>query len=485
MSKLGFSVKARYVITGKLVLISASHFGNGIQGDDINMPILRDKSTGQAFIPGSSIAGALRAYACDYIHGYRYSGQENSCISHLFGYVEDNEAALSNLTVFDSYSSEESVEIRDGVRIDPKTGVVAEHAVFEAEILAKNTRFDLYMELSIPDSESEKELAQTLVCVLEGLANGEIPLGARKSRGLGKCKVEDWKVRRFSLTDRNGWTEWLALAPAKNGPVLDGQSYGSIRNAFSDQMPEPVPLLPNDQRRRVLIDLDLEFEGGVLVRSPGLAIDSVDAPHLRSGGDPVLPGTSLAGVLRARARRIAKIVRKNEDDADTWITEIFGAEASDREEELASSMLLVDESTLCNGKSVRVNRIKIDRFTGGVLDNHLFDEEPLYGASVRTSLELRMPQDDEDEKSKAKLGLLLLCIKDLLDQDLPVGGTSSVGRGYVNGGIVTVRWQNKGDKAEYRFSAEEACNGHAACFMNEAVKSFHKAASISGKEDEW
>ena len=44
-------------------------------------------------------------------------------------------------------------------------------------------------------------------------------------------------------------------------------------------------------------------------RSSGRTADAADATHLLSGGSPVLPGTSLAGALRSRALRIARLVR--------------------------------------------------------------------------------------------------------------------------------------------------------------------------------
>ena len=40
-----------------------------------------------------------------------------------------------------------------------------------------------------------------------------------------------------------------------------------------------------------------------------------DATHISSGDRAVLPGTSLAGVLRARALRIAQVVRNGKGDA--------------------------------------------------------------------------------------------------------------------------------------------------------------------------
>lgn len=492
--------KVRYVVTGQLILESASHFGQGTQGESVDMLLLRDVVSGQPFIPGSSIAGALRSYAQDYSCGYRSYGGEDPGVVTLFGHVTDENATISSLAVFDSYATQTSSEIRDSVRVDPKTGRAADHALFQAEVLPRETVFGLHMELDVHDPDDEADLVGWLICLLEGLERGQVPLGAKKSRGFGKCKARCWRVKRFSLTDKAGWQQWLALSSRKGGPVLGGKSYEHIGDVFSDCMPGLEVKLPEDRRHRAVIGLDLQLEAGVLVGSPGLGMDSADVAHIWSGGVPVLPGTSLAGVLRARALRIAKVVRKERNDAARWVAEIFGSEAKadsgdssaapvipDRqspEESLESSMLFVEEGVFQGGTTLQVNRIKVDRFTGGVMENHLFDEEPLYRASLRTSLELRMPYFEKEDKSMAKLGLLLLCVKDLLDGDLPVGGTSSVGRGYFEGGKALVRWQSNGEIQDYCIASGETCNPDAARFFNEAVAQFCRADSISDKEGE-
>jgi CRISPR/Cas system CMR subunit Cmr4 (Cas7 group RAMP superfamily) len=480
MTKANPLAEAQYIITGKLFLETPGHFGDGTQGDSIDMPLLRDKATGQPFIPGSSIAGALRSYACDYLHGYRNPKQDCPSISLLFGQVvdDDQEATLSNIRVFDSYTCTEAAEIRDGIKIDPKTGTVAEKLLFQTEVLPRNTSFSLCFELNIPKLELEDELIRTLLCALGGLEKGEIPLGARKNRGFGRCRVKDWRVKRFPLTQKAGWLEWFALEPQESGPILQEDPCDKIYDAISKPMPHQVPSLPNDNCTRAIIDLQLELEGGILVRSPGLDIGSADASHICSDKTPVLPGTSLAGVLRMRAHRIAQLIRPNKDDANAWVDSIFGDQHVDEKDtsnkQLASSQLLVQEGAFSGGSILRVNRIKIDRFTGGALENHLFDEETLYGATLDTSLELRIPYDETDQ-GKAKLGLLLLCVKDLVGGDLAVGGTSSVGRGYFGGGKVTVKWQDPEKQWEWRFSPADAGSPEVVSFLNDAVRAFRQS----------
>ena len=69
----------------------------------------------------------------------------------------------------------------------------------------------------------------------------------------------------------------------------------------------------------------------------------------------------------------------------------------------------------------------------------LFNEQPIFPNSethLKLNIELRNPEDNE-------IGLLLLLLKDLWTGDLPVGGTSSIGRGRLQGKDVTITLQRE------------------------------------------
>ncbi|MEG3858216.1 RAMP superfamily CRISPR-associated protein, partial [Microcoleus sp. herbarium12] len=172
--------------------------------------------------------------------------------------------------------------------------------------------------------------------------------------------------------------------------------------------------------------------GSLLIRSgqdsTGRAPDVV---HLKSHRNdelkPVLSGTSLAGVLRHRAERIVNTL----GGSSTLVNELFGFV---QEKEAKSSRLVVHEKVIENATELVQTRIAIDRFTGGAYHGALFDEQPIFGGSVCIELELRNPKDNE-------IGLLLLLLKDLWTQDLPVGGESSIGRGRLQGESATLTWK--------------------------------------------
>lgn len=421
-------IVARWTITADLVLQTATHLGGGA-GGIADMVLIRDAHAGGPLLPGTSIAGALRSHLADVLGGYR--SPEDARVPSLFGGARgDDLGAQSPLIVFDSLGTlpdHHAAEIRDGVQIDAARGTAEEHKKFDIEVLPAGTSFSLRFDLVASRAEEEPELLALLITALSGLSCGDIAFGARRSRGLGAARATRWKATRHDLSSRQGWLAWLLTDGGTPSPEseLDDVREACLQALGGSALPEV-----RDRRRRLLVDVDAKATGGVLVRSAPAVPDAPDAAHIRSAGRSVLPGTSLAGVLRRQAVRIARVVRAEKGDAEQWVERLLGprmegvADAGDRE--LRASKLRVTEGVVEGGTRSRPSRVRIDRFTQGVVPGALFDEEPDHCGRVRLRLELREPAPGE-------LGLVLLVLKDLLTGEIAVGGTSAVGRGRFNG----------------------------------------------------
>jgi CRISPR/Cas system CMR subunit Cmr4 (Cas7 group RAMP superfamily) len=429
---------ARWVVTADLVLTTACHLGSGGGGDAVDMPLLRDRAEGLPLLTGSSLAGALRDHVADRLHGYGV--EDTGEANRLFGGGRGDrgvglsptldEGAQSPLIVYDALGrlpENATAEVRDGVAINPASGTADDHFKFDAEVLPPGTTFHLRFDLLVGRPSDEAGQLALLAAALAGLGRGEIGIGARQSRGLGACRARKWRVRRFDLTSRDGWLAWLG-ADAHH-PTKGMRPHDDITATLRDAAGGRVRVEPSaDRREAVRVEVELTTHGGLLVRSPGLTADVADATPLTSGGKPVLPGTSVAGALRARALRIARLVR-TQNDGERWVDQLFGpGPKRERGETPFASRLRVAEQPVLDGKLLRQSRVRIDRFTGGVVDGGLFDEEPLFRGRVTLRLELRAPRPGE-------LGLLLLVLKDLVSGDLPLGGGAAVGRGVMAGKV--------------------------------------------------
>ncbi len=463
-------IAARWVVCGELVLESACHLGNGDEGSHVDLPLLLDRAQGLPLLPGTSLAGALRSYACDRLHGYcvhegdEGDQHESASVSRLFGGRRgDEDGGQSPLIVFDSLAEGAVVEIRDGVALDAARGTAAEHLKYDQEVLPAGTRFPVRLELVVTDPSREAEDLDLLALALSGFQDGDIPIGARRTRGFGACRISCWQIKRFDLSNREGWMAWLGsdhLAPLAGTPTSN-----DIVSALRTPT-QASPRVSPDRRDQIRIEVQLRFEGGLLVRSPGHEATAADAGHLHSGGHPVLPGTSLGGVLRARALRIARLVRATRGDADRWVERLFGPRlADDRSRRLQprASRLRTSERRVHDARSLRVARIRVDRFTSGVVDAGLFDEEPTYRGRTDVTLVLRSPEPGE-------LGLLLLVLKDLLAGDLPLGGSGSVGRGVVAG---SAEVHLPGREHPVALNPETTADAATVSLLNGHVRQFH------------
>ncbi|WP_374048609.1 RAMP superfamily CRISPR-associated protein [uncultured Clostridium sp.] len=81
-------------------------------------------------------------------------------------------------------------------------------------------------------------------------------------------------------------------------------------------------------------------------------------------------------------------------------------------------------------------RIKIDKFTGGVMRGALLKERPVVG-QVIIKLKYKKSKGEENKDNKA-LGLLSLIFRDLAIGDLPIGSGSSIGRGRLKGEKISI-----------------------------------------------
>jgi len=416
---------SRWIITGKLVLDSAAHFGGQSDMEGVDMVLIRDKLSDAPKLPGTSLAGALRSHLSDSLNGYLTQEHEN--VSKLFGGSRSDDAGRqSPCYIFDSISilpASTSVEIRDAVRIDSASGTADDHGKFDMELLPAGTHFPLRIEVLIPSEDDEADIISYLLTILMGLEQGEITLGARTTRGLGRCHVSDWRTIRYDLQSSQGWLKWLNSDHIN--PTRDMKSYSEIKEAFSAACSFDIPSTP-DERNRIVIDFDLKIKGGLLIRSPGVDPEEADLAHIISGGYSIVPSSSMAGVLRQRAYRILQLLSGNPVIARKWVEGMFGPDLCEKDAIAFESRVRVSENRINGGARLRPNRIRVDRFTGGAMKGALFDEEPHYKGNFTVRIELRNP-------CKGELGLLLLLAKDLITGDLPIGGSASVGRGYVEG----------------------------------------------------
>jgi CRISPR/Cas system CSM-associated protein Csm3 (group 7 of RAMP superfamily) len=419
------SVQKRIIIRGVLELLTPTCFSSGDAEADTDLPLLRDMVENKALLLGSSIAGALRSYLKTH----------NVDDNQLFGGTrQDPEGAQSPLIVENALSQKLiTTELRDGVEIDIKTGTAADKAKYDLELLQAGTKFDLGFELLV-NNTIEASLKEKLAIALSGFEKGDIPMGMKKLRGFGQCIVRQWQYWEFDLTKTSSRQDWLLFEHHRLALHENVKTYQSIAEAIN------IKALSYDIKETCSIEATFALASPMLIRSG--QHDQSKAPdvvHLKShrsdGTQPIISGTSLAGVLRHRAVRIVKTLGINSDIVD----KVFGTVKN-------ASKLIVYESAIENTQDLVQNRIAIDRFTGGALDGALFAEQPVCPSpenQVKLKFQLK-------QASSSEVGLLLLLLKDLWTGDLTIGGGSSIGRGRLQGKSATITFDGKTNKIQQK-----------------------------------
>jgi CRISPR/Cas system CMR subunit Cmr4 (Cas7 group RAMP superfamily) len=495
----------RLVITGTLQLLTPAQLGNGDAEALTDMPLLRDPLDGTPLLTGTTVAGALRAYLFTRIAGYGVAAQPQDTatpgwcrlVTRLFGGSKgDDQGGQSALIVDDAYGRTPAaiaLEVRDGVKIDYSTHTADDKKKYDLELLPAGTTFDLRLELLLPaDQTVATDLRRALAVALSGFAAeeekkyGAIMIGARRTRGFGRCVVEQWTFTQYDLHSPAGLVAWLAAdhdwayTPSR---VWHGGPYDLLEGAANGASAEPF-----DARRAFRIVASFDLASSLLVRSGEPltnAGDQPDATQIRSyrpesqpayaeathlppaAGAPVLPGTSLAGALRSRATRILNSLPGVDSQRREQLLDfVFGRDAhrnngkDEIDADLTMSRLVVDEAIVEGGRPLVQNRVSIDRFTGGAFDTALFAEAPHVGGSVALALTLQLNGDApsteaEETREHAAIGLLLLLLKDLWTGDLPLGGTSAVGRGRLLGRSAQLAFVNDAKARQWRIVATQ------------------------------
>ncbi|HPD41053.1 MAG TPA: RAMP superfamily CRISPR-associated protein [Anaerolineae bacterium] len=483
------------IITGALKTRTALHLGAGKDIAEFDA-LLRRTAAGDMFIPGSALAGALRAIAtrlaprigskvCQALEAKTFKEPCGCMVCHLFGDVnpqeKDTEAAggrASRLWVYDAaLKSDTNTWIRDGVGIDRASGAAARQGAvkFDLEVLPAEAVFDLHLELEDADENDQRLLA----AILAEWQAGRGAVGGRVARGLGALALERLQVQAQNLDTAAALMGFLrgesgaGLQPARK----EDQDWltGWVQAARQELV--PVKANPFVAHSWIEVELTLQATGPLLVNDPTQAgrAGFDHAPLVE--GRPVLPGSSLRGVLRSHAERIARTLateqavhggeflatcpacspvarprgaedlpleccdallkRHESPNADEKIRRDPDREV-DAEHELClacqlfgsprqGSRLIIEDAPLQVGTEP-VYKVQdflaIDRFTGGGRDGAKFDAAALWRPTFTVRLRLENPWDWE-------VGWLALTLRDLAEGWLTVGFGAAKGFGQV------------------------------------------------------
>ena len=379
---------------------------------------------GVCFVQGSSLAGAFRGWLEE-------DGEHMTLAEPLFGSQKGSGSLIVSDGRFDMAAQ---VSTRPRLRINAETGSADPGGKFD--IAQVNTGADFVFELVWLGQEEAPKQLQAIEAMLAAMDAGQIRLGAQKNNGFGKVGLtvtrQFYDMRRPE--DRTAWLEGIDRGQPFALPevVPDRRVYFILTGQIDGLLVKSSARLPKEERK----DKQKADEN-----KKGKDKGSY-TPNLTENNVPVLPGSSIKGAVRAQAERIAKSI----DLDGKLVSNLFG-NAPDAETGRAGRVM-VEDLRLDQAQTRKISRIRINRFTGGVIRQGLLMEEPL-STPVRLELSVRQGSDVE-------CALLLYALRDLGLGLYNLGSGGAIGRGYVNVSEIAVAGP-QGKLAALHFDEERSC----------------------------
>ncbi|WP_027626932.1 RAMP superfamily CRISPR-associated protein [Clostridium lundense] len=371
-----------------------------------------------AFISGTSIAGLFNSFLLK-----KKKMQENQLLEEVYKEVsgEDlrNKKKESAIYFYDNYSKEQVTEkdliYRDHLKIDGKLGSNSSGQLFGEYYVSKGKSFEIRFEVRGENLKEDyyNEICKCLQEFIYELEDGRITIGSKATFGFGKLKVKGCYLREFCLKDIEDFKDYINQ---KNicRDKLEKKDIKEFKGKYSEQ--------------EIKIIFKGYCEDGLIIKD-GVKKSNDEKGDIivshKENNKYIIPSSSIKGVLRAYIYKIYRTLYP--ENGEEELIEFFGCKVNGKE---GKKGRLIFEDCEINIKELPIyNRIKIDRFTGGVYSGSLFREEVIT-VDKNNPLEFVIKVIEKNEKI---LGLIILALRDMALGYLTIGSGNNVGYGRIKG----------------------------------------------------
>ena len=355
-------------------------------GDTRNVLRLPDNTP---FIQGASLAGVMRAWL-------EAKSDNEILVSELFG----DQKKAGTLMISDGlFERTSKAYTRMRLRINPQTATAATKAKFDVAHIAAGSVF-VFTVTWLGTAEPNGSHLRTVEAIEQMLSALQCkPLGAQKTNGFGKLSInaERCILNMYEVEERKNWLE----------------------NSFQYEKCHLPTLVSND---RVTFELVGNFDRILVKSGHGDQANTMARQRVQSNvceQYPLIPGSSIKGVLRNRCAVIADAVGISPD----YITQMFGAEGT-------IGKFVFYDAVMKNKTTREISRIRINKHTGQVCRHALLTEEPVSAQTVTIRI--------EGLNDPAMCGLLYCALRDLTVGHIGIGSGQSFGRGLISNACLKI-----------------------------------------------
>ncbi len=437
----------RVILKGVITTQANFHIGTGkeeINDEQQSFNQLCLDSEGNPYIPASSLRGYLR-----HVISQHASSSENK----LFGLArqDSNSVETGNsgaLRIYDcSWDSDKNnSQLISQTSIDPITATAKHHQLSTHAVIPPDSRFKVHLEL---DKVSEQEISVLLKALNTLSKANKGKLGKGKSTGQGECH---WQLDENGLTvltaeqlrawlklkqTNRKYTKKLNIKPERKlsdffqPKELSVEAFPLATTTINFQLKADSPLLINNpqavlQREKENKKIEA-FNKTVAKDQQKTLLAESKLIYIQKNNKSIIPGSTLKGWVRARARRILLTLLDNKTDNlgnETWVDELMGQLFGSTQQQ---GCIGFDDATveITEQDEHQQTFTAIDRFTGGAKGGALYKVEAIWPKNSFKG-QIHYPAD----KLQGWMKLLLLYIlKDSMEGDLVLGWGKSKGYG--------------------------------------------------------
>ncbi len=320
----------------------------------------------------------------------------------------------------------DNLPIREHTAITNK-GVADNNSKFDEEVVYKGTQFKFSIEMIEDDEVSFKK-------ILNLLYRNSFIIGGGGTKGFGKIDIKEIKISSFDKDSYEGYSSGLNHKLSNNRRVDLSTIISDIYSVYSLKItPDDFFMFgsgfgDSDADQTPVYEKEVDYENAKL-----------------SDKQILIPASSIKGALSHRTAFYynKEMLKQNKDhtqvgEKNDAVKVIFGHKkelAEDKKTELGEKgKILISDcfKDFDEKKQTKTfDHVSIDRFTGGAIDGHLFQEKTIAknGDDDWYDIEILLEKNITQEYIKA----FELALKDICNGMLSLGGMTTKGHGVFSG----------------------------------------------------
>lgn len=479
------------IIRAVLELDSPLSMGTGEDTDLRDTTVFTDAS-GCPMISGTGFAGVLRAAwrewkgeaAANALFGACPEGIDDantdSILNVSCGVVHDEndipvKPCQTPSQMSDFVRASRSVTTRQHVRIDDK-GTAAKRGLYDRDMVPKGHRFTVELRFNWLNREEHRGLDIEAIPkdILSLLQSPFMTLGGRSRTGLGQFSLKRAWMRSFDLTHRDEFDAFCAV------PVALWEQAEAEQALLNPVVLQGIPVIKRPGWATLTIAMrprkswliagntptneDIRpINGGNIADMVPWREAQVEWQNEYAVFDPTnikvaVPASSIKGPLRHRTAFYLNAAVGNCFSSDSGVTEserkaldaqnntelwsLFGGIPfkdihKDNQKQVVGKLIVEDVELRNKGEHGFQDHVSLDRFRGGALSGHLFDESFHWGGLWLLKLHIKDPNNLVPSKVRHAFGRAL---EDLQEGCLQIGAGDARGHGRMN--VIEMRWSD-------------------------------------------